>query len=246
VTGQYDHGQVIFELSGIPYSLISPNEVSSVELRDDQILYINCPGNIEKRGLERIKSFVSKGGMLVTTDWALKHVLEQIYPEIVRYNNQATSDDVVRVVFEKVDDTFLKGLLDPKDEPLWWLEGSSYPIEILDKEKVKVLVSSKEMKEKYGESPIVITFEVDEGKVYHMTSHFYLQRTETRSQRQKMGGASYAAQKGMSMDMFTPQEVAAMDDVNVAETEAAYTSVRSVSNMVMEQKKRVAKRKGNK
>ena len=242
VTGSYDHGQVIFELSGIPYSLIGPNEVSSVELRDDQILYINCPGNIEQRSLERIKSFVFSGGMLVTTDWALKNVLEQIYPNIVRYNNRATSDDVVRVVFEKVNDTFLKGLLDPKDEPLWWLEGSSYPIEILDKEKVTVLVSSKEMKEKYGESPIVITFEVGEGKIYHMTSHFYLQRTETRSKRQKMGSASYAAQKGISMDDFTPQEVSAMKDVNVAQAEAAYTSVRSVSNMVMEQKKRVAKR----
>ncbi|OLS16445.1 MAG: hypothetical protein HeimC3_53880 [Candidatus Heimdallarchaeota archaeon LC_3] len=242
LTGQYDHGQVIFELSGIPYSLISPNEISSIELRSDQILFVNCPGNIEKRGLERIKSFVETGGMLVTTDWALKNVLEQIYPDIVKYNNQATSDDVVRVVFEKVDDTFLKGLLDPKDEPLWWLEGSSYPIEILDEEKVTVLVSSKEMKEKYGESPIVITFEVGEGKIYHMTSHFYLQRTESRSQRQKMGGASYAAQKGMKMDSFTPQEVSAMEDVNVAQTEAAYTSIRSVSNMVMEQKKRVAKR----
>ncbi|MHA1983265.1 MAG: hypothetical protein ACW967_02845 [Candidatus Hodarchaeales archaeon] len=246
VQGQYDHGQVIFELCSIPYSLISPNEVSSVELRDDQILYINCPGNIEQRGLERIKSFVSKGGMLVTTDWALKHVLEHIYPEIVRYNNQATADDVVRIVFEQVDDTFLKGLLDPKDEPLWWLEGSSYPIEILDKEKVKVLVSSKEMEEKYGESPIVITFEVGEGKIYHMTSHFYLQRSETRSQRQKMGGATYAAQKGMSMDMFTPQEVAAMEDVNVGQTESAYYSMRSISNIIAEQKKRVSKRESKK
>ncbi len=78
------------------------------------------------------------------------------------------------------------------------------------------------------------------------TKHFYLQRTESRSQRQKMGGASYAAQKGMSMNMFSSEEAEALGDVNVAQTEAAYTSVRSVSNMVMEQKKRVAKRKGNK
>ena len=246
VTGSYDHGQVIFELVGIPYSVVGPEDVAGLDLRDDQILFINCPGNIEGRGLEKIKSFVNNGGMLVTTDWALKNVLEPIFPNTVRYNGQATADDVVRIVFEPVDDAFLKGLLDPKDEPLWWLEGSSYPIEILDKEKIKVLVSSKEMKEKYGESPIVITFEEGEGKVYHMVSHLYLQRTETRTKRQAMAGTGYVAQKGMSLDDFAPEEAEEFSKVQVGEVEAAYTSARSIANMVLEQKKRVAKRKKSK
>lgn len=243
VRGQYDHGEVIFELVNFPYSLISTDEVAKIELRDDQILYINCPGYIPERGLERIKSFVQNGGMLVTTDWALTNVLEKIFPSHVKYNQVASADDVVRVVFEKVDDTFLQGLLDPKDEPVWWLEGSSYPIQILDEKNVKVLVSSKEMKEKYGESPIVITFEVGEGKVYHMTSHFYLQRSETRTKRHTGAGTSYAMQKGVAMDAFSAEEAEALGSTNVAEVEAAYTSVQSVSNIVLEQKKRVAKRK---
>ena len=243
VQGQYDHGQVIFELVNFPYSLISPDQVASIELRDDQILYINCPGYIPERGLARIKSFVHNGGMLVTTDWALTNVLEKLYPAYLKYNQTATADDVVRVMFEPVEDTFLQGLLDPKDEPVWWLEGSSYPIQILDPEKVTVLVSSKEMKEKYGESPIVITFEVGQGKIYHMTSHFYLQRTETRTKRHSTGGTNYAAQKGIAMDAFDAEEAEALSEVNVAEVESAYTSVQSVANIVIEQKKRVAKRK---
>lgn len=243
VTGQYDHGEVIFELCNIPYSLINPEQVAGVELRDDQILFVNCPGNIEKRGLERINSFVNKGGLLVTTDWALKNVLEELYPKIVKYNGQATTDDVVRVVFEKVDDTFLEGLLNPEDDPLWWLEGSSYPIEILDKEKVKILVSSKEMAEKYGESPIVITFEVGEGKIYHMTSHFYLQRSETRTKRHASSGVNYATEKGMQLSDFTSEEQEALNSTQVADVESAYTSARSISNIVIEQRKRVEKRR---
>jgi len=51
--------------------------------------------------------------------------------------------------------------------------GSSYPIRILDEKKVRVLVSSKQLGERYGEAPVFITFDHGEGKVYHMISHFY-------------------------------------------------------------------------
>ena len=239
----YDHGEVIFELIGIPYSLINTNEIENIELRDDQIIFINCPGHLSERGLERVKSFVERGGMLVTTDWALKNVLEKIFPEKAKYNSHSTGDDVVRVVFEKVNDTFLDGLLDPNDEPVWWLEGSSYPIKILDESTVTILVSSQEMKRKYGESPIVITFEFGQGKVYHMTSHFYLQRSETRTKRHQESGTNYATMKGMTNDSFTNDELDALGETNVAQMESAYTSARTLSNMIMEQKRRVEKRK---
>ena len=241
--GEYDHGQVIFELIGIPFSLIEPDELEKIELRDDQIIFINCPGRLTGRGLERVKSFVINGGMLVTTDWALKNVLEEIFPTKVKFNSITTGDDVVRVVFETVQDTFLDGLLDPNDEPVWWLEGSSYPIKILDEQLVTVLVSSKEMKEKYRDSPIVVTFEEGKGKVYHMTSHFYLQRSETRSKRHQEKATNYAAMKGMSNEFFSNDELEALGEVNTAQVESAYTSTRTLSNMVMEQKKRVEKRK---
>ena len=183
--------------------------------------------------------------MLVTTDWALKNVLEHIFPDKAKFNSITTGDDVVRVVFEDVKDTFLDGLLDPNDEPVWWLEGSSYPIKILDENSVTTLVSSKEMKKKYGESPIVVTFEEGLGKVYHMTSHFYLQRTETRSKRHQEKGTNYAAMKGIKEDSFSEDELQALGEVNTAQVESAYTSTRTLSNMVMEQKKRVVKRMKN-
>ena len=79
----------------------------------------------------------------------------------------------------------LVGFLDQEKDaaPVWWLEGSSYPIEILDK-KVKVLVRSEELKRRYKHDPVIISFEWGKGVVYHMISHFYLQRSETRTQKQ--------------------------------------------------------------
>ena len=67
---------------------------------------------------------------------------------------------------------------------MWWLENSSYPIEIIDKEKVKVLVRSDELKRRYRHDPIIVSFEWGKGVVYHMISHFYLQRSETRTKKQ--------------------------------------------------------------
>ena len=78
------------------------------------------------------------------------------------------------------------GFLDQEKDaaPVWWLESSSYPIEILDKKKVKVLVRSNELKKRYKHDPVIISFEYGKGVVYHMISHFYLQRSETRTQKQ--------------------------------------------------------------
>jgi hypothetical protein len=238
VSGCYDHGESIFKLCEIPCTLVSPDQGAGLALDPDQILYVNCPGKIPQRGLAKIQSFVRNGGMLVTTDWALKNVVEQAFPGTIEFNGRATADDVVRVVFEPVEDTFLEGLLDPNDDPLWWLEGSSYPIRIL-RDDVKVLVSSREMGEKYGESPIVVAFEEGEGKVYHLTSHFYLQRTETRTQRHQQGGAAYVAQKcGAALGSFTGAERAALEGTNLTEVQSAYTSSRAMTNLIIEQGRR--------
>ncbi len=241
VRGCFDHGEAIFKHCEIPVTTIDPAQVAGAKLDPDQILFVNCPGELPDRAIGRVRSFVSEGGLLVTTDWALKHVVEKAFPGTIKFGGSATADDVVRVVFEPVKDTFLEGLLDPNDDPLWWLEGSSYPIEILDKEGVRVLASSKEMETKYGHPAIVVAFEVGAGKVYHMTSHFYLQRSETRTARHQEDGLAYAKAKGVKM-----AELTCADDfrgARLGEVQSAYTSARALSNMVVEQGKRAAKRK---
>ena len=80
----------------------------------------------------------------------------------------------------------LTGFIDQEKDaaPVWWLECSSYPIKILKKDKVKVLVRSDELKRRYKDDPVIISFEWGKGVVYHMISHFYLQRSETRTKKQ--------------------------------------------------------------
>lgn len=244
VAGQYDHAQINFKMAKIPHTIINPNDIDSIELSEDQILFINCPGSgISDIGIKMIQNFVKRGGMLVTTDWALVHILEVAFPDFLRYNQQPTTDDVVSVqILEGGEDSFIANVIDQTDEPMWWLEGSSYPIQILDKEKVQVLVTSQEMEEKYGEAPIVVSFKFGEGEVFHMTSHFYLQRTETRTKRHSESGMAYAMEKG-----FTKEEAEKMgssfEKLSTAEVESAYTSQAFMTDMALKQKKRTIKRK---
>jgi len=244
VAGSYDKIELVLELIKVPYILIQPHEVSQIELRPDQILIINCPGNVYDDALGKIKEFVKSGGFLFTTDWALLNILEKIFPYYLKYNQRPTTDDCVKVEVLDKSNKFLEGLFDENADPIWWLESSSYPIQILDRTRVKLLIVSKEMQEKYGEAPIVITFDYGDGTVLHMTSHYYLQRAELRTKRHKMSAKEYAMKEiGLSEDEAEMDE---LKGLSLGEAESAYSTTQFISNVIVEQQKKVEKRKKEK
>ncbi|HEC38649.1 hypothetical protein LCGC14_0940490 [marine sediment metagenome] len=247
VIGSYDRVETVLDMIKVPYVLIETNEVDQIDLKPDQILIVNCPGNISNEGLIKIKQFVKQGGFLFTTDWALLNILEKIFPEFVKYNQKPTGDDCVAVQVVDKSNKFLEGLFKADEEPIWWLESSSYPIEINDKKKVKVLVTSKEMEEKYGEAPIIITFNYgDGGTILHMTSHYYLQRAELRTDRQKMSAKDYVKSEMAFSDSEAEEMENDLEGLSLGEAESAYSTTQFISNVIVEQQKKVMKRKKKK
>ncbi|MFX1566980.1 MAG: hypothetical protein ACFFCV_01285 [Promethearchaeota archaeon] len=246
VTGAYDKIELVLEMIKVPFILIEPHEVSQIELRADQILIINCPGNVNDDALPKIKEFVKSGGFLFTTDWALQNILEKIFPRFLKYNQRPTGDDCVRVEILDKSNKFLEGLFDEKSDPIWWLESSSYPIQILDKSQIKLLIVSKEMQEKYGEAPIVITFDYGEGTVLHMTSHYYLQRAELRTKRHKMSAKDYVQSEMAFSDAEAEEIEKDLEGLSLGEAESAYSTTQFISNVIVEQQKKIKKRKKDK
>jgi hypothetical protein len=230
VRGGYDRAEDVLGAMEIPHVIIDTHDVDRAEFNSSQVVFINCPGNLSGYGITKIRSFVEEGGFLVTTDWALRNVIESAFPGILRYNQQPTRDDVVRVEILDCGHQFLEGLISVDEDPQWWLEGSSYPIEILDKDKVEVLITSEEMEAKYGEAPIAVTFNYGEGSVFHIVSHYYLQRADLRTGRHQQTAAEYFATKGVAPD-------AAMEDVSLGSAESAFTSAGFVSKVIIEKKK---------
>lgn len=245
VRGTYDHIHLVLKYSGLPFKEITPDSLMNLELRKDQTIFVNCASNFPPESARKLAGFVASGGQLITTDWALQNVLEVAFPDTVCYNKKATSDEVVRIEILDKEDPILKGFLDEEGSPTWWLEGSSYPIKILDNERVNVLVRSKELGKKYGEDAVIISFEHGEGKVYHMISHFYLQRTETRDKMQAQKSSAYSSMKGAfagTQTMFEEAE-AAMPDLNYAIVQSASTSAEFVNRALIQQKKKYRKNK---
>lgn len=244
VAGSYDKIELVLDLIKVPYILIPPYNFHQIELKTDQILIINCPGDLNLDDLEKVKEFVKKGGFLFTTDWSLLNVLQKIFPEYVKYNERPTADDCVSVQVVDKSNKFLEGLFKANEDPIWWLESSSYPIEIIDEKKVKILVTSQEMEEKYGEAPIVITFDYgDGGQVLHMTSHYYLQRAELRSQRHKASAKEYVKSEMAFTDDEAEEIGEELKGLSLGEAESAYSTTQFISNVIVEQQKKVKKRK---
>ena len=146
---------------------------------------------------------------------------------------------MVRIEVRDADNIYLQGVLDGQDDPQWWLEASSYPISIVDRERVEVLITSRELGEKYGEAPVAVWFRWGQGDVFHMISHYYLQRTELRTARHRGGAESYFAEKGMAMTLDMCAEYA---DLNLADVESAKPSAAFMSNVIIEKKRRQRKR----
>ena len=238
--GVHDYIEQVFNGIGLKHNLINTKQFEKIDLDPDKIIFINCPGNVTSKGLRNLVTFVEKGGFLFTTDWALRHVIEPGFPGYIKYNNRPTSDEVVRVDILAEEDPFLQSLIGPNDDPQWWLEGSSYPIEILNHKEVDILIKSKEIEKKYGESAVFVTFDYGKGKIYHMISHFYLQRAETRTARHAKSGAEYANEK-LNMDEYREEKYKNMgiDDANLSDVEAAYSSS-SIMNKILWDKRKMA------
>ncbi len=238
--GVHDYIEQVFNGIGLKHNLINPQQFEKIDLDPDKIIFINCPGNVSSKGLRNLVTFVEKGGFLFTTDWALRHVIEPGFPGYIKYNNRPTSDEVVRVDILAEEDPFLQSLIGPNDDPQWWLEGSSYPIEILNHKEVDILIKSKEIEKKYGESAVFVTFDYGKGKIYHMISHFYLQRAETRTARHAKSGAEYANEK-LNMDQYREEKYKNMgiENANLSDVEAAYSSS-SIMNKILWDKRKMA------
>ncbi|MEX2375046.1 MAG: hypothetical protein WD942_05595 [Dehalococcoidia bacterium] len=230
VPGSYDHVERVLEALEMPFTRIDAGQIGHARLRPEQLLIVNCPGNMPRTAIEKIRAFVEAGGSLFTTDWALRHVLEPAFPGVLAYNDCPTRDDVVRIEIIDRENPFLAGVLDQGDDPQWWLEGSSYPIRILAPERVQVLLSSTELANKYGESPVAVLFKAGNGEVFHMISHYYLQRTELRDARHAQPASYFAEEKGVASG---PE----MDGLNLGEVEAAHSSARFLSNVIARKKR---------
>lgn len=196
VEGRFEKPKkVIDHMYAAEHLTISPNDIMKYNLVNYDVVLIGCPGDkIPHSAFPRIREYVSlNGGWLITTDWAIKHIIETVFPGFIRWNGNRTSDAVVACQIIEPNHPFLEGVLSEiqqdkwhkptakntkKSEFRWWLETKSFPIQILNHNAVHTLISSWEIQKKWGESPVLCYFDYGNtgGRVIHLISHTHLQK----------------------------------------------------------------------
>jgi len=224
VSGTMDHVEWVLEALGLSYRLVAPGRLPRARLRPDQTVIVNCPGVVPAEAVGRVRTFVEEGGRLFTTDWALRNLLEPAFPGYVAYNDCETGDEVVPIRPLRWDHPLLAGMMDGPANPQWWLENASYPIKVID-QGVEVLLTSWQLEERYGEEAVAVKFGVGRGDVIHMISHYYLQRTELRDERHRLGAKDWFTEHGL-----TPE--GELDDLSLGALESAVSSARFLANVV--------------
>jgi hypothetical protein len=238
ITGQYDHIERVLTATAVPFTRVAPEQPGVLDWDRLQVLLVSCPGMLPAATRNRIAPWVRRGGYLLTTDWALKHLVEPVFPGTVRHNGVQTPDTVVRISGgESVDDPLISGFLESGREPLWWLESASYPIEVLDPARVRVLVRSGEVGRSWGADPVVVTFEEGHGTVVHMLSHLYLQRSDVRTTRDAQPAAAYMASAGYSQQSVAFCAASA-PALRASELLSAASTSRFVTEVVTQQRRR--------
>ena len=109
VRGTFDHIHLVLEAINIPFAHVDPTALLRMELKPEQTVYVNCPSTFPKEAAKKLEKFVSEGGQLITTDWALHHVLEVAFPGTVKFSGTSSGDEVVAVEIVDKEDEVLKG-----------------------------------------------------------------------------------------------------------------------------------------
>ena len=197
VPGQYDQIENVLDVIGIPHVTGNP---TAKALKAARIMFVNCPGNALSGYDHQVRDWVADGGLLLTTDWAIQP-LQRMFPDHIRWNGKTTRDECIQLDPASIGETQLVPSMGILDQPVWWLEGSSYPFKVST--DVEVLLTSKELKRRYGSSLVVAQWAYGQGKIRHMISHIYLQRTELRSREDKKSFTQTSSKYNMAEDVLT-------------------------------------------
>ncbi|MEK6961231.1 MAG: hypothetical protein AABX47_08740 [Nanoarchaeota archaeon] len=221
VRGTYDHIELLMDTLKVNYQLIEPEEMGSKDL--GRVALVNCRTYGNGKSVDAARKFVSGGGRLVTTDWALS-LVTHAFPDRLAKTSTETSDDVVEVQCASNVGSKLLGLHYSQCHPKWWLEGSSHIYTI--KKDVVSIITSPEMKTKYGQPYVAVGFNEGDGDVYHFISHLELQRTHLRTEADKGGLEDFLAK----MDA---KKTTVMEDCSVAELEAAFSTLNTLAYLCL-------------
>jgi hypothetical protein len=185
INGCYDYWEkVIPHLRIKTKDLVQPLDSLSdlpAPLHSYHLIAVGCPGNSNSpEVLEGILGFLKDGGFVLTTDQCMGYILAPpdgwLGPDLVKMPNSTGSLDV-DIQAPKSDHPLLRGL---PAKFSWNIAGGSHLIEVVNPQKIEVLLHSSELKKTYSHGTVMFTTRVGKGTLVHFLSHAYAQTTDVQ------------------------------------------------------------------
>jgi hypothetical protein len=225
-TGTFDHVHEVLTRLGVPFTL----DPKAFKL-EQRVVFVNCASSVEEERVRRLEAHVREGATLVTSDWALTHLVQKAFPGTVEWTGRATGNEVVGV--EPAKDSLWGEIVVLGADPQWWLESSSHPIRIVDEARVRVEAASHELLDKQQAAAVAVAFPWGRGRVFHVISHFWLTATRAPGPRHRGPAIDFLAEgmrlsgEGIGRVLRTAGDGA--EDVGFAALQSAATSTELVA-----------------
>ena len=195
-----DHIEQLLENLGIEYRLTRAAQVEKANVHSFAVFVTNCTGEIQKTDVERLQWFTRVGGYLFCSCWALHHTIEKVYPGLVRKlpTRAEVLDNVVSMPCP-CDSPFLEEVFKPWSQAIYVLFGS-HLIEVLQYERVEVLIDSPQAAARWGGGNMAAWFPAGHGVILDSANHFDLQGLERVSGLKKAQDRMAYAMDHMGLD----------------------------------------------
>ncbi len=168
----------LLERLAIGYRLTRQAAVPEAGLHPFAIFVANCTGEVRPDDIERLQWFVRVGGYVFCSCWALHHTAELVYPGPMR-KLEVLGEVLDNVEAEScpTESGYLEDVFEGGTRPIYVLYGS-HLIEVLDPERVEVLIDSPDCATRWGGGNLAAWFDAGHGVVLDSSNHFDLQGLE--------------------------------------------------------------------
>jgi hypothetical protein len=166
-----DTGRTLGSL-GLQFNTISKRDLDGFDLRDTQVLVIDCgPNNLSPQALIKVRDFVARGGFLFTTDWMLDRIDQLMFPGFIAWNGAMNSQKMYDAEVVGQNPVLYRNAV---SHAYWKMDIHCHLIRVLNKDAVKVLAVSRTlvMDDPDRQGILAVVFPFERGYVMHMTAHF--------------------------------------------------------------------------
>lgn len=172
ISDKYDQAERTLESLGLPYKIMNKKQFDSYDLGAAQVVIIDCgPNNLSWNAAIKIQAFVKNGGYLLTTDWMLDRLDQNVFPGFIAWSGANNRQKMYEASLVGKHPALFRHAV---TNGAWKMDIHCHLIRVFNKEKVRVLAVSQELAQEDpdGLGALAVVFPFGRGYVMHMMAHF--------------------------------------------------------------------------